>query len=93
MHHCSALMHMLALVAFLNKAAAASGPPLGPVKAGHNAAPNAFTDQLINRCDVHYHDTILDHFDWVSRNVWKQETTLYAMVVHVLDAPLTMRQN
>ena len=69
MHRCSALLHMLALIALLNQTVSASGPPLGPVKAGRNAAANTFTDQLINRCDVHYHETILDHFDWVSHNM------------------------
>ena len=65
-HRWSAYLHITALIVLLNQADAASRPPLGPVKAGRNAAPNTFTDQLMDRCDVQYHDTILDHFDWVS---------------------------
>lgn len=70
----AALVLLLVCIAYLVHDTAAAGPPLGPVKGGpaaiRSAAPNAFTDQLISRCTVHYHDIILDHYNWVREAVW-----------------------
>ena len=77
MHRCSAFLHVTALIVLLNQVDAAFRPPLGPVKAARNAAPSTFTDQLIDRCDVHYHDTILDHFDWVKNEWTKTKLSLF----------------
>lgn len=57
---------LIALAAISPAVQAAYRPPLGPVKGVSGAAQNAFTEDLLGRCDVHDHDTVLDHFNWVS---------------------------
>jgi hypothetical protein len=87
MHLLPGLALAIAALALLVDVNAASGPPLGPVKGVQRAAPNAFTDQLISRCDVQYHDTILDHFDWVRASDGLQ-IDAYISALHLLDAAL-----
>lgn len=70
MHLQAAIALLLTSLGLLVHADAATGPPLGPVKGVRSAAPNAFTDQLISRCDVHYHDATLDHYNWVSSGMF-----------------------
>jgi hypothetical protein len=60
----SPLLLLLAVVGCLPSLSQARRPR-GPYGKG---VPANINEELISQCNVHYRDTVLDHFGWVSRN-------------------------